>query len=63
MKDKEEYWNLKKSLRDFSVTFMIFLVFRYFLAELILNNKPKLFEGTVKSACYGLAYLAAARSL
>lgn len=54
---------LTKNIRGFVITFFIFLILRYFLAEILLNHKTNLFEGTIKSICYALAYLTASNIL
>lgn len=54
---------LTKTLRDFTITFFIFLIFRYFLAEILLNKRPSFHRGVVLSMCYGFAYLAASNLL
>lgn len=54
---------LVETLRNFTITFFIFLIFRYYFAELLLNNEPNLRKGIILSFCYGLAYLAASNLL
>lgn len=50
-------------VRSFMITFVIFLILRYYLAEIVIGNKPNMKEGIIKSICYGLAYIAASKTL
>jgi hypothetical protein len=53
----------RKSVRGFVITFLIFLVFRYYLAELALNNKPSMKRGLILSLFYAMAYVVSSNTL
>lgn len=46
-----------KTAYDFVVTFLIFFVLRYYLAEMMLNNTYCVKKGAILSVCYALAYI------
>lgn len=54
---------IRKSVRGFIITFLVFLIFRYYLAELALNNKPSMKRGMVLSLFYAMAYVVSSNTL
>ena len=54
---------IRKSVRGFIITFLIFLIFRYYLAELALNNKTSMKRGMVLSLFYAMAYVVSSNML
>ena len=54
---------IRKSVRGFIITFLIFLIFRYYLVELALNNKPSMKRGMVLSLFYAMAYVVSSNTL
>tara|TARA_Y100000389_G_scaffold190348_1_gene215094 strand:+ start:326 stop:523 length:198 start_codon:yes stop_codon:yes gene_type:complete len=54
---------IRKSVRGFIITFLIFLIFRYYLAELALNNTPRMKRGMVLSLFYAMAYVVSSNTL
>jgi len=54
---------IRKSVRGFIITFLIFLIFRYYLAELALSNTPSMKRGLVLSMFYAMAYVVSSNTL
>lgn len=54
---------IRKSVRGFIITFLIFLIFRYYLVELALNNNPSMKRGVVMSFFYAIAYVVSSNTL
>ena len=54
---------IRKTTRGVFITFFVFLIFRYYLAELALGKKPGMQRGVVLSAFYAMAYAVSSNTL